>query len=66
MTEKKTDQELVDAFKKDYEKLCKKHGLMFVPAANLKQSMDTGEYTIIAVNQIMKLPENPNDNGQEK
>ena len=57
MTEKKTDQELADAFTKDYEKITKKHGLMFVPFAQLKQSLDSGEFTIVANVQIMRLPE---------
>jgi len=56
MTEK-TEEQAQNDFVKDYEKISKKHGLMFVPLAQLKQSMDTGEYTITANFQIAKRPE---------
>ena len=47
MTEKveKTEQERIQDFLKDYEALCKKHGIQLVP--QLKQSFDTGTWDIV-------------------
>ena len=52
-----TEEEKQKKFLKDYEKVCQHHGLMIVPVAQLKQSMDSGEYTIVAVSQVVQMPE---------
>ena len=64
MTEK-TEQELLQAFQKDYEVLCKKHGLQLVFVPQWKQSMDTGTFSLVIIPQAAKY-EPETDKPKEK
>ena len=44
------------AFKKEYEELVEKHGMMIVSYPGFKFSQDTGDYRIQVINEIIPKP----------
>jgi len=60
MAKEFTEEQKQQAYITALSKFNEKQGYTLMPVAQLKQSKDSGEYTIIAVNQIVKLPEKPN------
>ena len=57
MAKEFTEEQKQQAYITALEKFNIKQGYTLTPAVQLKQSRDTGEYTLVAVNQIVKLPE---------
>jgi len=50
-----TEKEMIEEFVKEYEALCRKHGLVHAFTPQWKQSMDTGTYSMVIVPQVAKL-----------
>ena len=57
MTQPKKEQ--IAAFEKDYNELCKKHGMMLNFAPQWKQSQDTGTWSMVLVPMVAVLPPEP-------
>lgn len=49
-------QKKAEAFKKEYEELVKKHGMMIVSYPSFRFSQETGDYRIQVVNEIIERP----------
>lgn len=50
------DKNKAEAFKKEYEELVKKHGMMIVSYPSFRFSQETGDYRIQVVNEIIERP----------
>ena len=57
MAKEFTEEQKQQAYITALGKFNEKQGYTLTPVAQLKQSRDTGEYSIVAVNQVVKLPE---------
>lgn len=54
--EVKTEQELAQAFIKDYQELCEKHGFQIVINPAFKAMTDTGTFNVVLQTSIGRLP----------
>lgn len=54
MTDKKTDQELAEAFLKEYEKLCEKHKMQ-ISVFPAYKSRDDGTFSTVLQTSVSKL-----------
>ena len=51
-----SEQELAQAFIKEYEELCKKHGFNIVVNPAFKAMADTGTFNVVLQTSIGRLP----------
>lgn len=50
------DKKKAEDFEKEYNELCKKHGLGLTSVPQWKQSQDTGTWSMVLVPMIVQLP----------
>lgn len=50
------DKNKAEAFKKEYEALVEKHGMMIVSYPSFRFSQETGDYRIQVINEIIEKP----------
>lgn len=51
------DKEKMEAFEKEYNELCKKHGLIITFVPQWKQSLDTGAWSLVIVPMLAEFEE---------
>lgn len=49
------DKEKTEAFEKEYNELCKKHGLVLTFIPQWKQSQDTGVWSLVIVPMLVAI-----------